>query len=147
MGLTKSNNKQCSRLWLGCRSKYGGWGGWKTVQFREMFVVNLGLWFWGICLTIMKEMMVVGTSYGRLGGCVSYGDATWLCVSFRRKAYQVPCCIDACESRCKEATLHWCRGEKRPYKIYAWESTILYVRWAQSAGLSCETTTQTMLEH
>ena len=40
------------------------------------------------------------------GGCVSYGDATWLCVSFRRKAYQVPCCIDACESRCKEATLH-----------------------------------------
>ena len=39
-------------------------------------------------------------------GCVSYGDGTWLCERDRRKAYKVPCCTNAWESRCREATLH-----------------------------------------
>ena len=49
----------------------------------------------------MKEIIVVGTSYGGLGGCVRlmegvcYGDATWLYERDSRKAYQVPCCTDA----------------------------------------------------
>ena len=45
----------------------------------------------------MKEMMVVGMSYVGLGGCVSYGDATWLCERDRRKAYRIPCYTDAWE--------------------------------------------------
>ena len=38
-------------------------------------------------------------------------------------------------------------GREETIYLYVRESTILYVRWAQSARLSCETTTQTMLEH
>ena len=49
----------------------------------------------------MKEIIVVRTSYGGLGGCVRlmegvcYGDAAWLYERDNRKAYQVPCCTDA----------------------------------------------------
>ena len=34
------------------------------------------------------------------GGCVSYGDVTWLCERDRRKAYRVPYRIETWESRC-----------------------------------------------
>ena len=64
----------------------------------------------------MKEIIVVGTSYGGLGGCVRlmegvcYGDATWLYERDSRKAYQVPCCTDA-----------WRAIAKWPHYIDAWE--------------------------
>ena len=67
-------------MWLGCGSKYGRWGDRKAIRFGEMFMVNLGLWFWGICSTIMKKMIVVGTSYGRLGGCVRLMEGVWVMV-------------------------------------------------------------------